>query len=346
MKKQWLYVGALLAGHLSGSASVAEEAKPNVVPEKSIEERVEALEKNLGLKVGFLLQTQYVHNVYPDGVVAQTDLFLGKRAEVKFSGDLKEERILGVLVYDPTQSASKQLKDYYIRFSKVPGFEFQFGQGKYPQALEARTPSGDLDFANRALVSSALGDKRDLFLQVSSAGNRKGDITQDFALALVQGTGQNTGENNAEKDLAGRAGLEWEGLRLGTSGYVGWEPAGHRALAGVETRWVSGDFKAQAEYLLGLLEPGNISNPLPSGSSRPRGYYVSAQVRHEEFRFGARWESYNADTTSGSPFNAQADVLTLEAAWFQSKDRFKLSLDFEEHLDQYRTFIAQTQIYL
>jgi len=351
MKKSLFLLIALLLGLPLAAVKVwADEERNNVtVPDsEALSDRIEALEKNSPVKIGVLLQVQYLHNSI-SSLTGNYDQFIGKRAEIKFSGDLKPEKISFTLVYDPLQTPTKQLKDYYGKISYIPYADFQFGQGKYPQGLEGRTPSGDLDFVNRALVSTAFGDKRDLFFQVSGTGLPEGGVKNDYALALVQGAGQNTPENNADKDLAGRSGWQWDDLWVGLSGYLGWEPTGVRDNYGLEGRWSYKGLKLQGEYLQGQLEPGNGGNPIPAVNklpSNPRGYYLSANYRLEDWRLGARWESYNSDSTVGSVYDVNNDVLTLGVDWFQSKDRFRVYVDFEEHYKQYEAVLTQVEVCL
>ena len=277
MKKLLFLLIALLLGlQFTGVKAWADEEQAAVTVSdlETLSNRIDALEKDSPIKIGILLQAQYVHNSV-SSLTGNYDQFLGKRAEIKLSGELKPEKISFAVVYDPLQTSTKQLKDYYGKLSPGPYADVQFGQGKYPQGLEGRTPSGELDFVNRALVSTAFGDKRDLFLQVSGTGLPEGVLKNDYALALVQGAGQNTPENNADKDLAGRSGWQWDDLWVGVSGYAGWEPTGVRNNYGLEGRWTYKGFKLQGEYLQGQLEPGNSSNPIPATQkldSNPQGF--------------------------------------------------------------------------
>jgi hypothetical protein len=61
---------------------------------------------------------------------------------------------------------------------------------------------------------------------------------------------------------------------------------------------------------------------------------------------GVRGESYTPDTTPNSPFNKKSDILTVGLDWFQGKDKFKLSANYEKHFSQYDAFITQAQINL
>ena len=192
-------------------------------------------------------------------------------------------------------------------------------------------------------------------------------VLDHHAAALVQGAGQNNLDNNDNKDLAGRIGLtvtdpDWN-VYLGASGYSGWETTvvstlflGARNNFGLEGRINIGGLKLQGEFIQGQLEPGNNFNPwagtvtdpalltYDNKNSNPLGWYATASYRWQDWRLGVRVEDYNPDSTVGSKYNVNCDVLTVGLDWFQAKDKFKLSLDAEEHFLQYEALIAQAQV--
>lgn len=403
MERKYLYGLALLAGLLFAGTkvwAVEDEDAPAAVSVSDIEalsNRINDLAKFAHVNV--LLQLQYVNagsnGVQPKGLSSpiksssQTgtynDLFLGKRAEISVAGDLVDKKIsyrvqgdpLATTTAKPGVSNGEQLKDYWIRFSYVPYAELQFGQQRYAQSLEARTASGELDYANRALVVTALEDRRDVAFQVAGSKVPVGSLSAEYALAVVQGAGQNSGLDNSEfKDWAGRIGLTFSdsdlSVFLGASGYLGNEaypgaqvpsagvtvPAAvfannfARSNAALEGRINIGGLKLQGEFVAGQLEPGNNYNPWDGTTlakalvSDPQGWYASAQYRWEDWRLGLRAESYDPDNTPGSKFNINNDVLTLGIDWFQGKDKFKLSLNAEEHFQQYEALITQLQVNL
>jgi phosphate-selective porin len=345
-------------------------------------------------KVTLLLQAQYINTGFnpllPKGFSSPTkvsvesgkaynDLFLGKRAEISLTGDLAEKKISYKVQYDPLATTTakagvsngEQLKDYWIKASYIPFADLQFGQFKYAQALEGRTPSGELDFANTAFITTALEARRDLAFQVSGSKIPVGPVGVEYAVALVQGSGQNAGaDNNDSKDFAGRLGLtladpDWNAY-VGATGYIGTEidnaaapvPASlllkgwDRTNSGFETRVTVGGLKLQGEYIQGELEPGNNYNPWTGTTaanareSNPQGWYATASYRYQDLRLGVRGESYTPDTTPNSPFNKKSDILTVGLDWFQGKDKFKLSANYEKHFSQYDAFITQAQINL
>ena len=198
-----------------------------------------------------------------------------------------------------------------------------------------------------------------------------GPVGVENDLAVVLGSGQNAGaDNNDSKDFEGRLGLtladqDWTAY-VGATGYIGTEidnaaapvPASlllkgwDRTNSGFETRITVGGLKLQGEYIQGELEPGNNYNPwigtlaANARESNPQGWYATASYRYQDLRLGVRGESYTPDTTPNSPFNKKSDILTVGLDWFQGKDKFKLSANYEKHFSQYDAFVGQAQINL
>lgn len=310
---------------LLGSPSVFAATGSNTLQE--LERRVIALERQAGAKkpiftgfgehqLGVLLQVQAVH----DETAGVNDTFKGRRAEIGLSGSLIPKRVTYKLMIDPFLSGNIT-KDAYMTFSYVRYADVQFGQFKFPQGLEGRWPAADLDFAERAIISSQFGDKRDYTAQLGGSQIPVGPVTGEYALAFVNGSGQNAVENNSHKDFAGRAGMQAGWLWLGASGYLGLEPTGQRTRAGGEFRIAAGPWKLQAEYLRGLTEPG-----VPGDSLAQEGYYVLANYVWGCLRPGIRWESWNSNKDLA---DNRLDALTGGVDFLLTKDRKnKLTLNY------------------
>jgi hypothetical protein len=277
-----------------------------------LKSRVEALEKQVGSKspvvssianqqLSVLLQLQMIHDETP-GV---SDNFKGRRAEITLGGPILPDRVSYRVQIDLFLTGNIT-KDAFIKFSYVKDADFQFGQFKFPQGLEGRWSSGDLDFAERALVSSTFGDKRDYTAQIGNSEVPLGPVKIDYALALVNGAGQNNPDNNQHKDFAGRGGFQTGPIWIGASGYLGQEPSGERDRFGTEFRFVQGAWKIQTEYLYGITEPaalGLVGNSIPQ-----EGYYILTNYKYQYVRPGIRWESTDLNKTIA---NNRQDWITL-----------------------------------
>jgi hypothetical protein len=236
--------------------------------------------------------------------------------------------------------------------------------------LEGRTPSNQLDFNNYSNIGgNAFGNKRDLGLALTGTGIPLGPVQGEYYLTVIQGSGQSTADNNVDKDIVGRVNFTFDNFLLGAQTYAGWEPNGVRQDFGLEARWISGGFKAQAEFITGNVNTldNNSSNDAawtpslatvkgfttPVGQISPTGYYLQATYRLGDWRLGARWDGYNFDQAGGlipaqTGWNQEWDTYTIGLDWFQAKDAYKLSLNWEDHLlsgvDEYNVWTLQSQI--
>ncbi|HUO56894.1 MAG TPA: hypothetical protein VMV05_01840 [bacterium] len=257
------------------------------------------------------------------------------------------------------------VKDIYGKVAYSPYATFIFGQNKFAQELEGRWPSGNLDFNNASNLSSAFGSKRDAGVQLAGTGIPVGPLQGEYVLSVIQGAGQSTYDNNVDKDFAGRVGLTYDkNIFVGVSAYDGWEPNGARWDIGFEGRWTYNGFKLQAEFIEGNLNPADnnaANNSLwtpslpssfgtPKGQINPTGYYVLASYRYKDLRVGVRLDGYNFNQVTGNVYNNEWDTFTVGLDFFQAKDVFKLSANWEDHLlagkDVYNLWTVQSQVSL
>lgn len=279
---------ALMAGQAAAAASLEDLQSRVETLEKQADLQKPLLSSLAGQKLGLLLQLQATLDETPGA----RDVFKGRRAEISIGGPILSERVSYRLQIDPFLTGTIT-KDAYVRLTYIRFADIQFGQYKFPQGLEGRWSSGDLDFAERAVVSSTFGDKRDFAAQIGGSQIPLGALRMEYALAAVNGAGQNTSENNDDKDFAGRAGFQVGPLWLGASGYLGQEPSGRRERFGTEIRVAQGGWKVQGEYLYGETEPAALG--LTGASVPQEGYYVLANYRHKSIRPGIRWQSFDAN---------------------------------------------------
>lgn len=258
------------------------------------------------------------------------------------------------------------VKDLTTQVTYSPYLSFVIGQNKLWNELEGRTPSNTLDFNNYTNIGgNSFGNKRDLGAALTGSGIPLGPVQGEYYLAVVQGSGQSTADNNVDKDLTGRFDFTFDqNLLLGVSAYDGWEPNGVRQDIGFEGRWISGPWKVQGEFITGsvnTLDNSSANNSVwtpslgltpkgyttPSGQISPTGYYLQASYRLGDWRLGARWDGYNFNQ-GGAKFDGEWDTYTFGLDWFQAKDAYKLSLNWEDHLydgsDIYNVWTLQSQV--
>lgn len=326
-----LVLAMALGGSWPSSGAWAQSPRSDL---PSLEQRLEKLEKwkveqgknSVGAlpgqhKLGLLLQIKSFHDETP-GVA---DAFKGRRAEIKLYGTVLPDRLSYAVMVDPLLTGNIT-KDAYLTLTYIPNTDIQFGQFKYPQSLEGRWSSGDLDFIERAAVTGTFGDKRDFGVQVGSTKIKLRDSRLEYGVGVFNGSGQNTAENNENKDFSGRLGMEWHGLWGGINGLLGRQPLGYRSRAGGELRYVIGNAKLQVEYLTGKTERSGGS------PARQEGYYVLANYVWKYLRPGLRWESWNPDRDAAG---SRQDALTMGLDLFLTSERKnKVSLNFTKRLEE------------
>lgn len=300
---------------------------------QSVEDRLEALERWKAERqsrpagalfgdhrLGLLLQIKAFHDETP-GVHGA---FKGRRAELRLSGDILTEKVSYALMIDPFLTGNIT-KDAFINSSHVPYADIQLGQFKFPQSLEGRWSSADLDFIERAVVTGTFGDKRDVGVQVGSTKIKLRDFRLEYAVGVFNGSGQSTPENNDNRDFAGRLGTQWRGLWAGINGLSGRQPNGYRNRLGAELRYTLGGTKIQAEFLTGHTERATAS------PARQQGYYVLANHVWRALRPGLRWESWEPDRDKAG---GRQDAITSGLDYFLAADRkTKASINFTKRLE-------------
>jgi phosphate-selective porin len=145
------------------------------------------------------------------------------------------------------------LQDFYITLMTDVA-DVSFGQYKIPVSYEGMNSSSKTLFPERAPVSRAFGDRRDIGVKVEKQFEYVG-----YVLGLFNGQGLNQVDTNNQKDLALRIeGYPMKGIMIGAVGYVA---LGQRAQPGTKDR-VEGDLKIefenallQAEYIHGWDGP-------------------------------------------------------------------------------------------
>jgi hypothetical protein len=137
----------------------------------------------------------------------------------------------------------------------------------------------------------------------------------------------------------------------------------------LEGTWSYNGLKLQAEYLQGHVNLGDNSSvnnstwtvSLPGSAPKswtpgstsnvsPAGYYVQASYRYQDYRLGVRLDGYNINQVKGYATNNELDTITAGFDWFQAKDAYKLSVNWEDHLgdgkELYNLWTIQSQLYI
>jgi len=95
---------------------------------------------------------------------------------------------------------SQPLRDVYLDFGLLPEAQLRGGQFKEPFSLEELTSDLHIDFVERSLVNELAPSYDRGIMAYGSLGQG----VASYSLGGFNGSGQNTGDNNPDKDLAAR----------------------------------------------------------------------------------------------------------------------------------------------
>jgi hypothetical protein len=245
--------------------------------------------------------------------------FRVRRAELKLKGELIPKLLAFNVMFDParaldnnkqtlttsdgaTVSVNNQgsvgiLGDFFITIMSDYA-DVSVGQFKIPVSYEGYNSSSKLLFPERAVVSRAYGDARDIGLRI----DKKLGKHFYYQASVFNGEGQNKLDTNKQKDLAGRIEIyPVDGITVGLVGYTG---ITHRNSSPTKDR-LEADFKLelanvllQAEYIHGWDGPTGQS---PSVRREGAGVYAVLGYTIDKFQPLFRIGHYDPDVTKDLP---------------------------------------------
>ncbi|GAB4349505.1 MAG: outer membrane porin OprO [Candidatus Abyssubacteria bacterium] len=102
-------------------------------------------------------------------------------------------------------SENPTLKDGYLNIRHIPYAQLELGQFKVPFMWEFLQSHKYIDFAERSIATDNMRfDGRDIGIMLHG---KPYDKMVEYQLAIVNGTGENQGDDNDEKDIVGRFAL-------------------------------------------------------------------------------------------------------------------------------------------
>lgn len=217
-----------------------------------------------------------------------------KRARLAATGEINDSLSyrVGIGLDGPATGASAstaRLFDAWMEYKASEALRAAFGQHKYEFTLEGAESTPDRVPVLRSEVTNELAGKlgvlggtfRDIGLKVSGAVKDAGGLK--YALSVINGSGMNSGDNNAAKDIVGRVVFEpLSGFFIGASGYIGKSQNQGAAFDvtesawGLEARYSFGGVKLRAEYAAGRWENWDVAASAASFSKtqEPWGWYA------------------------------------------------------------------------
>jgi hypothetical protein len=175
-----------------------------------------------------------------------------RRAEVPLGGD----EAIEVLIPNGS-SPTSIFQDFFITYMSE-FMDVSLGQFKIPVSYEGYNSSSKLLFAERAAVSRLYGDRRDIGLRLAKTFDHFG-----YSAGIFNGTGQNTLDANASKDLGLRLevypikGLLIAGVVYASVGDR--EDPSTKDRYEADLRFESGGFLFQGEFIHGRNGAGDAA---------------------------------------------------------------------------------------
>ncbi len=307
MKKVFLFVSLLLVSVLANQSIFAQGC-------------VETSSSDGPQLVGYI-QPQFNYYMFGDdanGNPIKPSTFEFLRARVGIVGSIPYDISYYVMAELSPVSGGPQLLDAFVTYAPLGKYaKFSLGQFKSPFSLELNTPCYALNTINRSTVVNNLASPfRDMGLMVLGAFGKDRDIIS-YKVAVLNGTGINTLDDNGNKEIAGRvvyAPLEW--LKVGASGRTGLigKKLDTDGTSKSVTRY-AGDltvdyknFKLQGEYIygitVGVVETGGGCGKATNATEpvfKQSGFWVAAMYMTPwNIQPVVKYETYDPNGTTYS----------------------------------------------
>jgi len=261
--------------------------------------------------------------------------FRVRRARLAASGEIGEALgyKVGAALDGPAPGAAAstvKLLDAWMEYRASDALKAAFGQIKYDFTLEGSEATPDRLPVLRSEVSNELAGKlgtlggtfRDIGLRLS------GEIKEAcvrYSVAVINGSGINTGDNNGSKDLVGRVTVEpARGFVLGASGYMGRAQEQGASFNVDETAWgmdasyATGGLRLRAEYAEGRWENWDAAASAAafSKTQEPWGWYAQASYALpflKKVEVMGRYEYFEKDRNTA---DSGLEVATVGATYY------------------------------
>jgi len=241
-------------------------------------------------------------------------------------------------------SASVKLWDGYVTYKVHPFANVTVGQFKFPFTLEGLEGTPDRIPVLRAEsindIAAKLGTQggsfRDIGVMVS--GSYKDALGLGYGVAVINGKGINTGDNNNDKDIVGRITISpISGLTLGGSYYAGKGQDETATLEvkesayGVEAEYTLKDLglSLRGEYVTAEWENWNVATGAAAAgfTQEPSGWYLQAAYKLPSLpaaQLMARYEDYEKDSNT---VDSHLKTTTLGATYYL-KGKTRISANY------------------
>lgn len=293
------------------------------------------VEGNTKFELGGYFQGQYI----ADETVGSFDEFRIRRARFDFKGDVSKNvgwriqldavQTLKSVTATVSQSSTTKnvttsttkavvrpvILDGYIDYKFYSFANFRIGQFYIPFSQENLQTDAKSDTINRSQVTEKLVPGRDNGSQGRDIGGQiSGEyVTErkilEYTVGIFNGAGINTGDDNENKDVAGRVLVfPIQGLVVGVAHYNGKSGLAetNKIRTGAEISYIFTNASLKAEYVSGN-----------DGVIEKYGWYVLSGYRFiPELETIVKYDSYDPDK---SKTNDRTDMVTLGLNWSINK---------------------------
>jgi len=224
-----------------------------------------------------------------------------------------------------------KLLDAFITYKKYDWAKISVGSFKQPFGLEVTQACNNLTTIDRAIVSDQLvAPQRDMGLMVLG-GSKKTQFR--YALALMNGRGLYVKDNNAKKDIIGRASYKlFDWAQIGGSFRYGYpnNMDDDRTTYGLDVVLKHENFKLQGEYIYDegdynrAAGGGCGTTPLELGDERHGAYGMLSYRTDFGLEPVVKYEYFDADSDIKSL--GYQEMVTIGANYFFNKNtRFQIN---------------------
>jgi len=312
--------------------------------------------KPITVKIFGYLQPQYDYTFNDEN----ENTFKFKRARIGVRGKIYEDfSYYFMLEASPFIGGvgSAYLLDAFITYDKYNWARISVGSFKQPFGQEVATACWNLTTIDRAVVSDQLVvPQRDYGLMVLG-GNKYTKL--NYAVALMNGSGINEKENNAKKDIIGRATYKFtDFMTVGGSFRYGYpnrsvdQDGDSRTTVGGDIALVFNNLKINAEYIYdeGAVNPGADTGcgsvAITLGERRAGGYFMAAYDTKWKIQPVFKYEFFDADR-SVKDISYQ-EMMTIGGNYFFN-DKVRLQINYQAHIETYLNIdndmlLAQVQV--
>ena len=302
------------------------------------------------LKVFGYIQPQYNYNIE-----SGDNTFLWNRARLGVTGNIPYDfQYYAVAELSPSFTGQPFLLDAYISYNRYKWVRMALGQFKSPFSLELQTPCHKLNTIDRARVVVELAAPlRDMGFMVF--GGTETTLIK-YQLAVMNGTGLNTFDDNGGKDYVSRVVLQpfkekkylaiGGNFRYGTSAPAAADATSDdwRMRWGVEGNLRYKNITLQGEYIYGedvgsYMVGGGCGGPgeIVEGSIERQGWYFTAMyMTNWRFQPVLKYEYYDSDISKSDQFSY---VTTIGFNYFFN-DWTRLQVNYML-VDSYQTIESQ-----